>query len=827
MRKKLLPIFIYGISILWVSAIIFFYLFSIQKINDCDTNNCFKFFNSHYLVLKNSAHSYYFDAIKSLISKDPTKGKATVVNPLLILFFAFVLLYSISIVFLKFIKKKKRLVFTLKPLHLMVYFLSVFICLYISWIYYFQFGSYTIGYTGIIAHALILFFEITFVTILTAGLGKKVFDLIFEHEKEEKDIALKLFFSIGLGIILISNILFVFGAFNVLKPITVWTFYTLILLFSIPEIKGLYNSFSKVRLHVDVPFFSPLTLVFFLLILLFAQNSLDLIRPLPVGYDDMARYMNRVNLLFSEGKLINGYLNYPWEMYLSSGLLLFQSQDSTIFVNLMRNLLTLSSLLYFIKYYCDSRKINRENPYFYPSLLVLIFYSLPLVIFQTSKDLKVDIAGLFFVIIGSISFWKWKDTLNHKENKRGLFYLSALFLGFASCIKYTFSLYLIVLALYVVFLFYQHKIKPKIYTKMLFSGILFALCAFIPFSIQNVYTSGNIKTVFISQSDNLAYKKIQDLYNNLPADKKNEVADTGTREEVGRYTGYSKNYVKFFSLPFASVFQYNVDGPYLDSGILFLTLIPIFFILWLTYRKKIDPQRKIFPIMILTILYWFLWLFLGQGIIWYGLAGFVFLVLLIAEYFNFLENKQFAFLKIFTSIVIILGISASLILRFAYIPKSSNISPDAASLTYASGIINRDIYYNSSYRDYISSLNQINSDISKNETDPPKILKINSPLGYFIKENDKSVIEDNQLDLFNKLNYDRDSKKTLERFKSLNIKYLIVNTATPTMDKTPEQSLVKKYQAFANFIGENYEVINTIAKDGANHALILEINYKS
>lgn len=829
MTKKVLPFLFFGLITCWLIAIVFLYFFSINIIDSsCKISEfCFQLFGQKISIIQNSAHIYYFESFKSIISKDPTKNTVIVANPILLITLIFLTIYSLICLYFKYFKKKSGLKFDIKLYQLVIFFLVIFYALYFYWIYYFQLGSYGIKYPGIISHSVVLFSETIFILILTLSLGKKIFDLIFEeNHKNKPDEDRKILYSFGLGVISITLILFVFGALNVLQSITIWTFFILIFIFSIKDIWGFIKQFLKIKIRVDTSFFNPMIFISFLLIVYMAQNALDLIRPFPVGYDDMARYMDRVKLISDQGKLINGYLNYPWELYLSSGMLLFKSQDSSIFLNFARNLFLIYSLIKLFKSYCASRNINKQGQLLYPMLFTLFFLSLPMTIFQTSKDLKVDMAGLFFVVIGTISFLDWKTLFKKGKGHDSLFLLSVLFIGFATCIKYTYALYLIVIGIYAIYILISSKTDFKHTLKLILLGLFFSCITFTPFAIQNIYKSHNVRNILVAENDNPTYKKIQDFYNSLPEVTRNLVKDTAKREEVERYAGYKTGPIKYLSIPFAVVFLSYVNGPYMDSSYIFLCLIPIIYLIWIFFRKGIDPQNKLRPLLAINFIYWFLWLFTANGIIWYGLGGFILMFLLLIEYFNILNKNRFPYLRFVSTFLLTIWLISSLILKFSYIPSYSNISTDVSSFAYARGISDENSTFSSSYRDFISIINQINSDIEKDKNNPPQILKVNSSLGYFINENNLSVIEDNQLDIFNKLNFDKDSEKTLERLIDLNIKYILVNTSTPTMDQTPEQSLAKKYRELSDFVNNTYPAVKIVAKDSANHTLILEIDKK-
>jgi len=75
--------------------------------------------------------------------------------------------------------------------------------------------------------------------------------------------------------------------------------------------------------ETDVPWQSATVLLFWLLISYFALNYLTVIRPFPIGWDDLGSYLNRPRLLVSYGHFIPSMAPFQWEYLTSLGYLLF------------------------------------------------------------------------------------------------------------------------------------------------------------------------------------------------------------------------------------------------------------------------------------------------------------------------------------------------------------------------------------------------------------------------------------------------------------------------------------------------------------------------
>jgi len=76
-----------------------------------------------------------------------------------------------------------------------------------------------------------------------------------------------------------------------------------------------------------------------------------------------------------------------------------------------------------------------------------------------------------------------------------------------------------------------------------------------------------------------------------------------------------------------------------------------------------------------------------------------------------------------------------------------------------------------------------------------RIVNVSTFLTYHIANNDKRVYQDNQLGIFSNV-YDHsggDKDQIAKDYKRLQIKYVVVELRTAMLDKTPEQSLAKKF----------------------------------
>jgi hypothetical protein len=73
------------------------------------------------------------------------------------------------------------------------------------------------------------------------------------------------------------------------------------------------------------------------------------------------------------------------------------------------------------------------------------------------------------------------------------------------------------------------------------------------------------------------------------------------------------------------------------------------------------------------------------------------------------------------------------------------------------------------------------------------------------------------------LSQDHDDQKTIARFKNAGFKYLIIDTNTATIDKTPGKTLTAKYQALTKFIQQNHQQLKVILDEPKNAIMCIQI----
>ena len=177
----------------------------------------------------------------------------------------------------------------------------------------------------------------------------------------------------------------------------------------------------------------------FCLFTLVSVNLVNVVRPFPIGWDDLGVYMNYAKIMAYTGS--NGGLGMTlWQTFTGIGHL-FHSTPQAFFLNEMGTLLSVFALFFGIRHLLD----NKPKLLSLPLIGATIFMAMPMVIFQQAKDMKLD-TGLFGVsVIALLTFLAALKRSDAKQSQR-LMGVAGFLIGIAFAIKFT-SLMLILAAL--------------------------------------------------------------------------------------------------------------------------------------------------------------------------------------------------------------------------------------------------------------------------------------------------------------------------------------------------------------------------------------------
>jgi len=201
-------------------------------------------------------------------------------------------------------------------------------------------------------------------------------------------------------------------------------------------------SFEKLKPAKNLNFLGVASLL--LLIFLIQLNLLQNISPFPKGWDSLSLYVKLPTIINDYHGLVRGYQPYNWSIFMSFGMVLFDSMETVLALSFVGGVLCLLGL------FAIGKDILKMNPnYIY--LALVSFYLIPSVAFQSFQEQKVDLGLLFIVLSIVILMFNWiKDLRTNLEKDEQAFtklslrslanpylVLMGLLTGFAFGIKLT------------------------------------------------------------------------------------------------------------------------------------------------------------------------------------------------------------------------------------------------------------------------------------------------------------------------------------------------------------------------------------------------------
>jgi len=737
----------------------------------------------------------------------------------------------------------------------------------------FKEASFVTANISLLSKLFIVYLTLFLLTFFSFVFGKKIFNLIKVTEKENKLADTML--SIGMGLGFMMLIVFLLGIFQQITTMNIVILFAIFTAFAYKEALIFFKRFFLETFNFEARYFS--FEIFFLLTLSFVlmMNVIDLIRPMPIGWDDMGVYLNYPKQIAGNQALLAGATN-NYFLIASLPFIFFKDQYlasmNGMFVSFWGGFLLLLTLSAFVKKF-----LKKE----YSLMVMSLIYIIPMTMHQSYADMKTDMTLFFFMILSVYAFLCWfnqfvktekemrKSTQKTKNADRILseknlaktqkvdykwLVLSGMFAGIAFGIKPTAILLIFAILIGIFYKIWQWKGALGIFlleliilhsqnrialttnfaykTELIFI-ILFILIALFVF-ILALRQFKKLKTVFLSFflfgiSSGLAFSPwiVKNLHENNyqisvgailnGKDMDKPTLDlraigidpaickgTAQTEELGRYLGYEENlFERYLALPWKATMNTTVHGFYLDLSFLFLSFVPFGIILfWLRKKDYSEKKRQIWQVLILMGgASWFFWVLVGSGVIWYGIFGFLLLLLLTT--YLFYENQDIA-LKITTGTLVVLSVFSVIALRGS---KFGN----GATISYAYGMgtglqVVDNIVPN--YRQIAcivtggTWLEDSMICLSAEKTDTTPIYRIGTFIAYFIPNNNHRLFNDPQLDIFKCVDdaFGNNDLITLRKLKEAGFKYFILDLNTATIEKDPNGTLHQKANRFVEWV---------------------------
>lgn len=213
----------------------------------------------------------------------------------------------------------------------------------------------------------------------------KVLSYIKWFEKEES--IFRFLSSLGLGFYLFIVTLYILALVWLYNIYSILIILVILTWLSYKNIAILYFDFIKNKITVkkDINLYTS-EFLFIILTALISINLILVFRPFPIWWDDLWVYMNIPRLIAAAWSQIGFWWINSWEIYTWIWFL-FGSSTQAFYLNTFSGILAASIIFLFTKSF-----FKEKNEFInIPLLLTTIFISMPMVIFQLWKDMKLDI----------------------------------------------------------------------------------------------------------------------------------------------------------------------------------------------------------------------------------------------------------------------------------------------------------------------------------------------------------------------------------------------------------------------------------------------------
>ncbi len=252
---------------------------------------------------------------------------------------------------------------------------------------------------------------------------------------------------------------------------------------------------------------------------------------------------------------------------------------------------------------------------------------------------------------------------------------------------------------------------------------------------------------------------------------------------------------------FHSLFTALNGTKYLDGMTYPIILIAFIGIIFLAIRIE---KRSIKNVVVIFLCFSFLFFLLSAGIIWYG---FLMIPLSLFIILYTLEKKPSSIYRIFLKNAFYsmsgLWILLAIVLRISNIQTTDLIADQGKNILF-SNVFSYSVGHSNEGETLAMVFPNINKSLEEINNSDKLIYKVGTSLNLHINDNQTRIYGDNQLAMFYSL-YNRfgGGKIFFKLLKEYGFGYLIVDLHTDTIDKTPDQSLSKKYRLLLETIFNN------------------------
>ena len=191
--------------------------------------------------------------------------------------------------------------------------------------------------------------------------------------------------SSALGACALVAVLWLLSLAGLVTPLVGWLLLLLLPVAAYKEAIAWGRRFFETEWEAEGKWYGLSVFLGWLLLSYFLLNFLSVLRPFPIGWDDLGSYLNRPRLMVSYGHFIPTMAPFQWEYVTSLGFWLFGYDSvfgatAAMMLNWLAGVFAVTAILAFARTY-----LGRSG-----MLAALLYYTLPLVGHFSFADMKVD-----------------------------------------------------------------------------------------------------------------------------------------------------------------------------------------------------------------------------------------------------------------------------------------------------------------------------------------------------------------------------------------------------------------------------------------------------
>ena len=331
--------------------------------------------------------------------------------------------------YLKNISGNKESIFKLPEL-LWYFLLNLFILslmfFWISW------GSDFTSSVGILLFFKIIWYSIipALIIFISISFWRKLLKDIKVLSDEKKDFIFNFILSLWLGFFSFIFLLTIIWLLWIYNLYSVSFILLLFIIYSRLEVKELFNWFLNYKIKFENHDIENNSLIknialkllsteflFILVTIVLSINLISIVRPMPIGWDDLGVYMNFPRQMAHSWMIDFLSWMYSWQVFTGIGFMISEPTQA-FFLNSVWWFLSFIVIILLVSDLLSDTKNKVKTLINIPLLLATIFISMPMVVFQQAKDMKID-EGLFFISV--IIFYLIVKIFKKSETKTNLF----------------------------------------------------------------------------------------------------------------------------------------------------------------------------------------------------------------------------------------------------------------------------------------------------------------------------------------------------------------------------------------------------------------------